>query len=159
MNAPARFALALLCWAAAAAVGWWLQRPPPLVTASAPPAAASAADGDAVLPTRPQALAQRIAQADPMGLKRTPALQSGLPGAAGGPGAAPGADALSWRLAALVVREHERYAVLTAPEHKPLQIREGERLPDGDRVVRIDAHSIQVRGPRGRPRTLTLTEP
>ncbi|MCC7461843.1 MAG: hypothetical protein IT480_05190 [Gammaproteobacteria bacterium] len=161
MNAAARVSLALLCWAAAGLAGWWLQRPPPLASTSAPLAAAAAAASGAASAASPQAMAGRIARADPMGLARAapPAGLPAVPGAPVAPGAAPAAGELNWRLAALVVRERERYAVLTAPEQKPLQVRPGELLPDGDRLVRIDARSIEVRSPRGRLRTLTLTEP
>jgi len=159
VNAAARIALALLCWAAAAAAGWWLHRPPTLATAAAPPVPASASAGAATETASPQRLAGRIARADPMGFGRMPA-PAGLPGLGltGSAGAAPAGE-VNWRLAAAVVRGQERYVVLTAAEQRPLQVKEGELLPDGDRVLKIDARSVQVRSPRGRLRTLYLSEP
>ncbi len=149
-----RVAIALLCWAGAAAAGWWWHRPadaPPAASAVSAVAPASAAQGAA---PSPQAMASSVAAADPMGLTRVPAAA-----ATGGAAAAPGADSIVWRLAALVVRGNERYAVLTTQGEKPLRLRVGETLPDGDRIKAIHANRVEIQSPRGRPRTLYLNEP
>ena len=73
-------------------------------------------------PRRRRTMASSVAAADPMGLTRAPAAAADGLGAA----AAPGADSIVWRLAALVVRGDERYAVLTAKGQTPLRLRVGE---------------------------------
>jgi hypothetical protein len=99
-------------------------------------------------------MASSIAATDPMGLAR-----ARPPAPAAGTKPAPGADSVAWRLAALVVRGNERFAVLTAKGEPPLRLRVGEALPDGDRIKAIHANRIEIRSPRGRPRTLYLNEP
>lgn len=38
-----------------------------------------------------------------------------------------------------------RYAVLSWPDGRRIRVREGETLPDGSRVVRIDGSGVSVR--------------
>lgn len=154
MTLPMRLAIALLIWLGSAAAGWWWHRPGDAPrTASAVSTTPLPVAIDNVAPL-PEAMANRVAAADPMGLNRVP------PGAPNGAVAAPpGVDNFVWRLAALVVRGAERYAVLTASGKPPLQLKVGETLPDGDRIKAIHADRIAIQSPRGRLRTLTLIEP
>jgi hypothetical protein len=154
MSLAARIALALLCWAAAAAAGWWWHHP-----GDAPKAASTltaAVDTSAAIdePPSPQAMAKRVATVDPMGLTRASSA-----GAVGAAASAPGSDNVTWVLAALVVRGAERYAVMTASGLAPLRLGVGDNLPDGGRIRAIHANRIEIRSPRGRPRTLYLIEP
>jgi hypothetical protein len=48
---------------------------------------------------------------------------------------------------------------MTASGLAPLRLGVGDSLPDGGRVKAIHANRIEIRSPRGRPRTLYLTEP
>ena len=154
MTPAVRIALALLCWLAAGIAGWWWHRPPLTVPFAGPAVANAAGPADHDGPPLAKDLAARIAAADPMGLSRAP----GAP-VAGAPAAAPGTEATVWRLAALVVRGPERYAVLTSGAQPPLRLRAGEALPDGDRIKSIQANRIEIQSPRGRLRTLYLIEP
>jgi Type II secretion system protein C len=156
MNGMLRLALAACLWLAAAALGWWLQQPraaaPPVVTMPSPAATAATPDSE----TSPGTMAARINAVDPMGLRSS--MVSAL--AATLTAAAPAAPAqASWRLAALVVRGPERYAVLTSGEQPALKLRVGELLPDGDRIKAVHANHIEIQSPRGRLRTLYLIEP
>lgn len=154
MNALARLATALLCWAAAAAAGWWWQHPGASAQAAPTPSAAASARAAPQAAPEPQAQARRIAAVDPMGLNRAE-----LPAAGASPANAPGSDAIVWRLAALVVRDAERYAVLTAADQVPLRLRINDALPDGDRIKAIHANRIDIQSPRGRVRSLYMIEP
>lgn len=154
MNLALRLAVALLCWAGAAAAGWWWHRPgeSPQAAGTAVAAAGKAAVENAA--PSPKAMASRVAAVDPMGLNRAPIAAPGT--AATAPA---GVDSITWRLAALVVRGAERYAVMTASGQTPLRLRAGEGLPDGDRIKAIHANRIDIQSPRGRLRTLYLIEP
>lgn len=157
MSGLARILAAITLWAAAAALGWWWQQPEAMPAAAPPSPAAS--EGLPSLPGRStdDARARRVAAADPMGLGRmAAAAQQRTEGTA--PGAAL-AEAVTWRVAALVVRGGERYAVLTATDQPPIRVAEGDRLPDGDRVKSIGSGRMQLQSPRGRLRTIYLTEP
>ncbi len=149
-----RVAIALLCWAGAGAAGWWWHRPDDAPHAASTVAAMAPALAAQEAAASPQAMASSVAAADPMGLTRVP-----TPAATGRAASAPGADGIVWRLAALVVRGDERYAVLTTKGETPLRLRVGETLPDGDRIKAIHANRVEVQSPRGRPRTLYLNEP
>jgi len=153
----ARLLSAVAVWLVTAALGWWWQQPPAAPTRT--PAAAQTVDP---LPTLPggntdDTLARRVAAADPMGLTRiADAAQQRAEGT--GPGAMP-ADAVVWTLAALVVRGAERFAVLTAPAMPPMRVAQGGQLPDGDRIKQIAPDRIVLQSPRGKLRTIYLTEP
>ena len=155
MNVASRMALALLVWLAAVAAGWWWHRPASTAVAAAPAAAASSVAAEELTPPAAPAMAHRLIALDPMGLTRGPAAA----GATGVPATTAAATAPSWRLAALVVRGGERYAVLTAADQPSLTLRPGQLLPDGDRIKSIEAEHIQIQSPRGRLRTLYLIEP
>lgn len=154
MSWPWRIALALVCWAAAGAAGWWWHssaerrgaKPLAAVESQAPAAAREAAP--------PGRMAGDVEAADPMGLTW---VKPETPGAAAA--AASAAEGIEWRLAALVVRDTERFAVLTATGQPPLRLRAGEKMPNGDRIKAIFANRVQVQSPHGRTRTLYLTEP
>lgn len=154
MSWPWRIALAALCWAAALAAGWWW--PASAERRGAKPLAlveTRAAAAPRATPP-PAELASQVAAADPMGLTWAKPEAPGATAAA-----ASAAEGLEWRLAALVVRDTERYAVLTASGQTPLRLRAGEKLPNGDRIRAIYPNRIEIQSPRGRPRTLYLTEP
>lgn len=157
MSIALRLILALAAWALAAAVGWWWQQPD--AELATPPAANVDNDAMPAVPARPadDTLARRIADADPMGLARRAA--SAQQQAAGPGGATPAADSVVWRIAALVVRDTERYAVLTTEGQPPLRVAQGDRLPDGDLVKTVAPGSVSLQSPRGRLRTIYLTEP
>lgn len=154
MNVAARVLLAMICWAVAAAAGWWWQRPGD--APSAPPAAVAAAAVAARSQQAPLAatMAARVVAADPMGLTRSAGAAIGT-----APVALPDAGSITWRVAALVVRGSERFAVMTADNQPPLRLGVGDSLPDGDRIRAIHANRIDIQSPRGRPRTLYLIEP
>lgn len=150
-----RVATAGLSWLAAAAAGWWWHEPRESLAGRGPVAAqTTTAPGQNEAAPSPQSMAGRITAADPMGLKR--AADTAAPNAQA---AAPGAEAVIWRLAALVARGDERYAVLTAGDRPALKLRAGELLPDGDRIKSIQANRIEILSPRGHLRTLHLIEP
>lgn len=154
MNLAARISLALLCWAAAAAAGWWWHHPGDAPKAASAPAVALDTSAAIDEPASPQAMAKRVAAVDPMGLTRAPSVA-----AVDAAASAPGSDSITWVLAALVVRGGERYAVMTASGLEPLRLGVGDNLPDGGRIKAIHANHIEIRSPRGRLRTLYLTEP
>ncbi|MDE2367957.1 MAG: hypothetical protein KGN16_03215 [Burkholderiales bacterium] len=157
MSRSARALLALACWTAAAAAGWWWHRPPALATPAVPVSANDVSPAPDPRLHSPQAMAARVAAADPLGLKSAAPATMGLPGTPG-PGTAPGAES-TWRLAALVVRDNESYAVLTSGSQVPLRLHVGDLLPDGDRIKSIQPGHIEIQSPRGLRRTLYLIEP
>ncbi|MEO5732843.1 MAG: hypothetical protein ABIN96_00025 [Rubrivivax sp.] len=150
----ARWVVALPIWLAAAALGWWWQQQTPATVEGAGAAnraaASAAADTDAA---SPQELARRIAAVDPLNLDRGPL------GPDGAPAPAVTEPPVLWRLSALVVRGSDRYALLTATGHKPMELRKGDKLPDGDRILSISDTHLVVRSARGRSRTLYLIDP
>ena len=156
MRLAVRWLGLLLGWCVAAAAGWWWHRPgdvskPTEATATS----AVAALADPAAPSA-KAMAARIIGTDPMGLSRlSPVPVFSGPAAAAGPGA----DAVTWRVSALVVRGEEHYALLTAAGMAPLRVKAGDTLPDGDRVKSVMSNRIEIQSPRGRSRALYLIEP
>lgn len=150
-----RALVALAVWCAAAAAGWWWKQPPlPAKAARVSAAAApSAASQPRLLDTPDDSQARLIASTDPLGLA-TPARPS-----ASAPGAAASAAMQVWSLAALIVRGPERYAVMTSPGQPPQKLIVGQTLPDGDKVHAIAPDHIELKSPRGRIRSLYLTQP
>ncbi len=155
MNSAARLLMALLCWALAGALGWHFSRPAVLAGRSAP-SDTSAPPSQTTLSSLDDddTLSRQIASADPFGLSRKTAIAA-LPGAA----ASASTDTIAWRLGALVVRDKERYLVLTAAGQPPLKLNVGDKLPDGDKVKAIEPTHAVIQGARGKTRTIYLTEP
>lgn len=150
----ARWSVALPIWLAAAAIGWWWQQQPPASVTGAGAGNAVAARASANADSAsPQELARRIAAVDPLSLDRGPL------GPDGAPVTMVTEPAIAWRLSALVVRGADRFALLTAAAQKPLELRQGDKLPDGDRILAIFDTHLVVRGARGRSRTLYLIDP
>ncbi len=156
MSWPRRIVLAMLCWAAAGAAGWWWH--PSADRKGAKPATVVETEtgASARAAPAPALLASQVETADPMGLVWA---RPETPGAPAGAASATAGEGIEWRLAALVVRDTERFAVLTASGQAPLRLRAGENLPNGDRIKAIFPNRIQVQSPHGRTRTLYLTEP
>jgi hypothetical protein len=156
MRPVLRLLIAATVWACAAALGWLLHQPAALPSSAIKPELAAATASTMTTPPSPQTMAARVAAADPMGLKRSMVAAF----AALLPAAAPATSApANWRLAALVVRHSDRYAILTSGEQTPLSLRAGDLLPDGDRISAVHANHIEIKSPRGRLRTLYLIEP
>lgn len=155
MNSAARLLMALLGWGLAGALGWHFSQPALLAGRNAPSdtgappsqTALSSLDDD-------DALARRIASTDPFGLARKTAIA-----AAPGVAASASTDTIAWRLGALVVRDKERYLVLTAVGQTPQKLNVGDKLPDGDKVKAIEPTHAVIQGARGKTRTIYLTEP
>lgn len=150
-----RTATALLAWAISFALGWWWHAP----HASSDTRPRTSAQGTP-LPAITHAdlskdpLWSQISSQDPFGLKREAPLAAG----AAAP-SAPASDAIVWRFAALTENRGQRNLLLTAPEQQPLLLKEGDKLPNGERIKSIDSDRIQLQDARGRKRTIQLIEP
>ena len=156
MRQVARVLGLLLVWCVAAAAGWWWHRPSDVSKITTAPAVSNASiSADAATPSA-KVMAARIIETDAMGLSR-----SSLTAVLSAPAAAAGlaADAVTWRVSALVVRGEEHYALLTAAGLTPLRVKAGDTLPDGDRVKSVLSNRIEIQSPRGRLRALYLIEP
>lgn len=148
-----RTLIAAIACALSVGLGWWLQSPDaavPVAKPPPPPRLAGATIGSRQ--TGDDAVAKQIMSLDPFGLTRSSPQQSTN-------AAAPGAEDIIWRYAALVVRGKERYLIMTAAGQAPLKLAKGERLPDGSRVKAIHANHVEIQGPRGRTSKIYLTEP
>lgn len=155
MNSTARLLVAILCCSLAGILSWHFSRPA-LLSGRPAPTDAQAPVAQTMLSTLDDddTLSQRIAAADPFGLSRKVPIAA-LPSTA----ASAGTDTISWRLGALVVRDGERYLVLTAAGQAPLKLNEGDALPDGNKVKAIESTHVVIQGARGKTRTIYLTEP
>lgn len=150
---PVRLTLVVLLWTGCAALGWWLHEPKTLVDKSSKPATQAA-------PRSPQVytdlskdpLWSQLSAQDPFGLKR-----DGPQAAAAPQGAA--SDAIVWNFAALSVGRDQRSLVMTAAGQTPLLLKEGDKLPNGERIKSIHTNRVQLQDSRGRKRTIQLIEP
>jgi hypothetical protein len=150
MSVRGIWTLAAAC--AAAALAWLLlQAPPPLPVAEPrPPARVALPAPPASSPDPAAALAELAAT--PMWGPRTPRIEA--------PAAARAAADPAWFLAGVYGLAGERVVVVRfdGQARPALQLRVGQRLPDGARIAAIEIDRVQVR-PKpggGRPRTLWL---
>lgn len=157
LNHPlTRLVAALLVWVGLGYLGWWWHRPAPLsqpaaVTAplSAPPTLLGMAD----LSTDP--LWTRLQTADPFALQRAnPAAATKTATGAGAP-----TEEITWRFAALIENHGHSQLLLTADGQRPLLLKVGDKLPNGERIKSIDAHGALLLDAKGHKRTILLIEP
>jgi hypothetical protein len=59
-----------------------------------------------------------------------------------------------WWLVATAVRPQERYIVIQTNGAEPLTIREGEKLPDGARLLKVDLRAITLQSAEGKKRVI-----
>lgn len=153
LNPVLRLMLVGLIWTACAALGWWLHEPKALADKGGKPATQAA-------PRSPQIytdlskdpLWSQLSAQDPFGLKR-----DGPQAAAASQGAA--SDAIEWNFAALAVGRDQRNLVMTAAGQAPLLLKEGDKLPNGERIKSINTNRVLLQDSRGRKRTIQLIEP
>lgn len=65
---------------------------------------------------------------------------------------------LAWKVVAMILRKQERYLLVQIEGKPPLQIKEGEDLPDGSTLLKLLANGYQIRTPEGNKETI-LTSP
>lgn len=152
---PVRLVSAVLVWGACAVLGWWWHTP----NSKAVDSTRASTHEDASMPATAADLSQdplwsQISAKDPFGLKR-----EGPNAAAAAPASVAASDTIVWRFAALTVNRGQRTLLLTAVDQAPLLLKEGDKLPNGERVKSIQADRVQLQDARGRKRTIQLIEP
>ncbi|MGE3347337.1 MAG: hypothetical protein AB7I35_07875 [Ramlibacter sp.] len=139
-------------WLLGAAASWVLIEPqPPLVgvRGSSTQVAAEAAN----------ALAKPIIAVDMAALERVKLWGMERNGQPSAPPPTPGTveKKVLWNVMAQVVRANERYLLLFQPESKTIQqVRVGEKMPDGSKLLSVELNSFSVRLPNGKKRTTEL---
>lgn len=140
----------IMTWLVVALLTWlWLEPQAQLVNARPPS-----------LPTSVQALdalARPVVAVDLAALERVKLWgleRNGQPPVAA---AASEIKTVTWSVTARVVRPAERYLVLYQAESKTIQqVREGELMPDGSKLIKLGLDSFTVRLPNGKTRTMEL---
>lgn len=140
-----------LVWVACGLAAWlWLEPQPELVAARQSTLSASA--------QALEALAKPIVAVDLAALERVKLWGMERNGQAIAPPVAAGQiKKVLWTVTARVVRPNERYLLLYEPEAKLVrQVREGELLPDGSKLIKLDLNSFTVRLPNGKRQTTEI---
>lgn len=138
----------LLAWILGALASWlWLEPPKPLVAARKPQnmAAAQAAS----------ALARPVIALDLAVLERVKlwGVERNGQALAAPPAAGMVEKKVIWNVMARVVSPKERYLLLYQPESKVIQqIRVGEKMPDGSKLIKLELNEFTVRLPDGKTR-------
>ncbi|MBX3658427.1 MAG: hypothetical protein KF740_08345 [Ramlibacter sp.] len=106
-----------------------------------------------------QALARPVIAVDLAALERVKLWGMERNGQPSAPPQQPGTveKKIPWNVTAQVVRGNERYLVLFQPESKAIQqVRVGEKMPDGTKLLSVELNSFTVRLPNGKKRTTEL---
>jgi hypothetical protein len=141
-----RFGIVLLASALGAAWGWWGRDG----AAGSTVVGAKRAGSDWLLPAAQAddvaAVQGILAKARIWGLE--PNGQPIAAASAAVAGAAP-SQWVEWHLLASVVRGGERYILIRSKDGEPTVVRQGERLPDGSLLAKVDASAVTVKPLRG----------
>lgn len=146
-------AFAVLLWIACGALAWWWQLP----KTGGDKSTKAAAQDLPLPPPRAADLSQdplwkQLSERDPFGLRReTPIAAAAPQGAA--------SDTVVWRFAALSVNKGQSQVLLMAPGEEPLLLKQGDKLPNGERIKSIYTDRLEIQDKRGRKRTIQLIEP
>lgn len=155
-----RLGALLLLWGLGGVVGWWsarqepLDAPLPLAVAPRPSRLPAALLDD---PAKADSSTQ-LQRLDLFALQRN---QAAAPQSGPSPPDQAGSTQIEWRFAALAVNpgRGERTLVITATGQAPLVLKEGDRLPNGERIRTLRRDQIELQDRRGRRRTIQLIEP